>query len=62
MRAAGVAEAAGEHAVRGRDRRFVRLADDHALARGQAVGLDHERQPLRAHASRDRNSARVNVA
>ena len=46
--AAGAAKTAAEHAGGRRDRRIVRLANEHALACGESVRLDDHRQPLRA--------------
>ena len=37
-------QGAGKQAVRGFECRGAALADDHALARGQAVGLHHDRR------------------
>src|SRR3984957_5929157 len=46
--APGAAKAAAQHAGGRRDRRIVRLANEHALARCEPVRLDDHRQPLRA--------------
>ncbi len=41
---AGLAERAGEHGVECVERFLPGFGDDHALAGGQAIGLDHHRQ------------------
>ena len=54
--AARVAEGAGEHGLGREDRLVGARGDDHALARGEAVGLDDDRRALRADRGRDRRS------
>ncbi len=46
---AGRAEAAAEHVVDGLQRLGFGLRQDHALAGGEAVGLDHDRRAVFAH-------------
>ena len=59
---AGRAELAVEHRLGGGDRLVGRVDDDHALAGGQAAGLDDDRRALRGAPSPASKVSRVNVA
>ena len=59
---AGGAETAAEHGRCRGDGRLMRLANDDALAGGQSVGLDDQRQALRPHIASASKFAAVKVA